>query len=58
MITLLVILVVIIGLLLVGAVLVFAGGAAFLLTFGDIIIAGLVIYAIVRHFWKKKHKKD
>ena len=57
MITLLVILAVIIGLVLVGAVLVFAGGAAFLLTFGDVIIAILIIVAIIRHFWKKKHKE-
>ena len=57
MITLLVILAVIIGLVLVGAVLVFAGGAAFLLTFGDVIIAVLIIVAIIRHFWKKKHKE-
>ena len=40
----------------IGVVLLLAGGISLLFTFGDVIVAGLVIYAIIKHIWKKHHK--
>ena len=34
----------------------FSGGISLLFTFGDVIIAGLIIYAIVKHIYKNHHK--
>ena len=49
------ILVIALLILAVTAVLVFlAGGTAFLLTFGDVIVAIVIIGLIVKHFIKKK----
>lgn len=47
----------VIALLIIAIVLAFtllAGGAAFLVTFGDVIIAVFIIAMIVKHFLKKK----
>lgn len=49
------ILVIALLILAVTAVLVFlAGGTAFLLTFGDVIVAIVIIGLIIKHFTKKK----
>lgn len=58
MITLTLLLIAIAILVIVGAVSLFVGGAAFVLTFGDVILAGVIIFLIVRHFVKKKHKDE
>ena len=34
------------------------GGTAFMLTFGDVIIAGIITYFIIRHFVRKHKNKD
>ena len=34
------------------------GGAAFMLTFCYVIIAGIIIYFIIRHFVRKHKNKD
>ncbi len=57
MITLTLLLIAIAVLVIVGAVCLFIGGAAFVLTFGDVILAGVIIFAIIRHFIKK-HKDE
>lgn len=47
----------VIALLIIAIVLAFtllAGGAAFLVTFGDVIIAVFIVTMIVKHFLKKK----
>ena len=41
-----------------GIVTILVGGAAFMLTFGDVIIAGIIIYFIIRHFVRKHKNKD
>lgn len=56
MITLAIIIVTVLALLLIGGFILFAGGVSLLLSFGDVIIAALIIYAIVKHIWKKHHK--
>ena len=40
----------------IGVALLLAGGISLLFTFGDVIVAGLIIYAIVKHIYKKHHK--
>ena len=40
----------------IGVALLLAGGISLLFTFGDIIVAGFIIYAIIKHIWKKHHK--
>jgi hypothetical protein len=57
MITLLILGAILLGVIVFGVLLLFAGGISLLLSFGDIIVAGLIIYAIIRHIWKKHHKK-
>lgn len=57
MITLTLLLIAIAVLVIVGAISLFIGGAAFVLTFGDVILAGVIIFAIIRHFIKK-HKDE
>lgn len=56
MITLTILVAILLGVIVVGIVLFLAGGISLLLTFGDVIVAGLVIYAIVKHIYKKHHK--
>ena len=56
MITLTILVTILLGVIVVGIVLFLAGGISLLLTFGDVIVAGLVIYAIVKHIYKKHHK--
>ena len=40
----------------IGIALLLAGGISLLLTFGDAVVAGIIIYAIIKHVWKKHHK--
>ena len=56
MITLIILGTILLGVIVVAITLLLAGGISILLTFGDIIVAGLVIYAIVKLIWKKHHK--
>ena len=56
MITLTILVAILLGVIVVGIVLFLAGGISLLLTFGDVIVAGLVIYAIVKHIYKNHHK--
>ena len=57
MITLLILGAILLGVIVIGVALLLAGGISLLLSFGDVIIAGLIIYVIIRHIWKKHHKK-
>ena len=45
-------------LMIAGIITILIGGAAFVLTFGDVIIAGIIIYFIIRHFVRKHKNKD
>ena len=45
-------------LIIAGIVTILVGGTAFILTFGDVIIAGIIIYFIIRHFVQKHKNKD
>ena len=45
-------------LIIAGIITILVGGAAFMLTFGDVIIAGIIIYFIIRHFVRKRKSKD
>lgn len=56
MITLATLIALLVVLLLIGIAVFFVGGTAFLLTFGDVIIAIFIIAMIVKHFTKKKNK--
>lgn len=56
MITLTILVAILLGVIVVGIALFLAGGISLLLTFGDVIVAGLIIYAIVKHICKKHHK--
>lgn len=56
MITLIILGTILLGVIVVAITLLLAGGISILLTFGDIIVAGLVIYAIVKLIRKKHHK--
>ena len=56
MITLTILVAILLGVIVVGIALFLAGGISLLFTFGDVIVAGLVIYAIVKHICKKHHK--
>lgn len=55
-ITLTILVAILLGVIVVGIALFLAGGISLLFTFGDVIVAGLVIYAIVKHIYKKHHK--
>ena len=54
MITLAVLVIAFIILAIIAAVVFLVGGTAFLLTFGDVIVAIIIIGLIVKHFLKKK----
>ena len=56
MITLTILVAILLGVIVVGIALFLAGGISLLLIFGDVIVAGLVIYAIVKHIYKNHHK--
>ena len=56
MITLIILGTILLGVIVVAITLLLAGGISILLTFGDIIVAVLVIYAIVKLIHKKHHK--
>lgn len=56
MITLAILGAILLGVIVVGVALLLAGGISLLFTFGDVIVAGLIIYAIVKHVWKRHHK--
>ena len=56
MITLTILVDILLGVIVVGIAMLLAGGISLLLTFGDVIVAGLIIYAIVKHICKKHHK--
>ena len=56
MITLTILVAILLGVIVVGIALFLAGGISFLFTFGDVIVAGLIIYAIVKHIYKNHHK--
>ena len=45
-------------LIIAGIITILVGGTAFMLTFGDVIIAGIIIYFIIRHFVRKHKNKD
>ena len=56
MITLTILVTILLGVIVIGIILLLSGGISLLLTFGDVIVAGLVIYAIVKHIYKNHHK--
>ena len=56
MITLTILVAILLGVIVVGIALFLAGGISLLFTFGDVIVAGLIIYAIIKHVWKRHHK--
>ena len=56
MITLIILGTILLVVIVVGIALLLAGGISLLFTFGDVIVAGLIIYAIVKHIYKKHHK--
>ena len=56
MITLTILVAILLGVIVVGIALFLAEGISLLLTFGDVIVAGLIIYAIVKHIYKNHHK--
>ena len=56
MITLTILVAILLGVIVIGIALFLAGGISLLLTFGDVIVAGLVIYAIVKLIQKNHHK--
>ena len=56
MITLTILVAILLGVIVVGIVMLLAGGISLLFTFGDVIVAGLIIYAIVKHIYKNHHK--
>ena len=45
-------------LIIAGIITILVGGTAFVLTFGAVIIAGIIIYFIIRHFVQKHKNKD
>lgn len=56
MITLTILVAILLGVIVVGIAMLLAGGISLLFTFGDVIVAGLIIYAIVKHIYKNHHK--
>lgn len=58
MITLILLCIITAILIIAGIITILVGGAAFMLTFGDVIIAGIIIYFIIRHFVQKHKNKD
>ena len=56
MITLTILVAILLGVIVVGIAMLLAGGISLLFAFGDVIVAGLIIYAIVKHIYKNHHK--
>ena len=56
MITLIILGTILLVVIAVGIALLLAGGISLLFTFGDVIVAGLIIYAIIKHIYKNHHK--
>ena len=56
MITLTILVAILLGVIVIGIILLLSGGISLLLTFGDVIVAVLIIYAIVKHIYKNHHK--
>ena len=56
MITLTILVAILLGVIVVGIAMLLAGGISLLFTFGDVIVAGLIIYAIVKLIQKNHHK--
>ena len=56
MITLTILVAILLGVIVVGIALFLAGGISLLFAFGDVIVAGLIIYVIIKHIYKKHHK--
>ena len=56
MITLTILVAILLGVIVVGIAMLLAGGISLLFAFGDVIIAGLIIYAIIKHIYKNHHK--
>ena len=56
MITLTILVAILLGVIVVGIAMLLAGDISLLFTFGDVIVAGLIIYAIVKHIYKNHHK--
>ena len=56
MITLTILVAILLGVIVVGIAMLLAGGISLLFTFGAVIVAGLIIYAIVKHIYKNHHK--
>ena len=56
MITLAILGAILLGVIVIGVALLLAGGISLLFTFGGVIVAGLIIYAIIKHVWKRHHK--
>ena len=56
MITLTILIAILLGVIVVGIAMLLAGGISLLFAFGDVIIAGLIIYAIIKHIYKNHHK--
>ena len=56
MITLIILGTILLGVIVVAIALLLAGGISLLFTFGDVIVAGLIIYAIIKHIYKNHHK--
>lgn len=54
MITFTILLIALVILAIVSVITLLAGGVGFLITFGDVIICGFLIYLIIKHFIKKK----
>ena len=56
MITLTILIAILLGVIVVGIAMLLAGGISLLFAFGDVIIAGLIIYAIIKHIYKNHHR--
>ena len=56
MITLIILGAILLGVIVIGVYTLLTVGFSLLFTFGDVIIAGLIIYAIVKYIYKKHHK--
>ena len=56
MITLTILVAILLGVIVVGIAMLLAGGISLLFAFGDVIVAGLIIYAIIKHIYKNHHK--
>ena len=56
MITLTILVAILLGVIVIGIILLLSGGISLLFAFGDVIIAVLIIYTIVKYIYKNHHK--